>query len=283
MADADAGQLKARDVSLPNSLPRPAHELEQLRRAWRTPSGWRFLTVVNNSYIGIFYVAAAFLFFLLAGILALLMRTQRAVPDNTLVGPTLYSQLFTMHGTTMMFLFAVPAVEAMAVLLLPGMLAARDLPFRGSPRTHSGLFLAASPSLPASSSACATGGGSFIRRSPAQIFAVINEDFWLLAILSSNLGHRGAIEIIVACAHARGPHDPRQDAIVRVGDNSFRLQIVFAFPAIIVATALLELERSFDWPSSSRNVVAIRCFGSTCRSSASGRLLIFCRRRGWYR
>jgi cytochrome c oxidase subunit I+III len=124
VAEAHASYLKARDVSLPNSLPRPAHELEQLRSAWRTPSGLRFLTVVNNSYIGVFYVAAAFLFFLLAGFLALLMRTQLAVPDNTLVGPTLYSQLFTMHGTTMMFLFAVPAVEAMAVLLLPNMLLA---------------------------------------------------------------------------------------------------------------------------------------------------------------
>ena len=73
--------------------------------------------------------ARRFLFFLLAGILALLMRAQLAVPESDLVGHDLYNQLFTMHGTVMMFLFAVPAVEAASVYLLPNMLAARDLPF----------------------------------------------------------------------------------------------------------------------------------------------------------
>ena len=69
------------------------------------------------------------LFFLLAGILGLLMRTQLAVPSNTFLGQETYNQIFTMHGTVMMFLFAVPAVEAMGILLLPQMLGARDLPF----------------------------------------------------------------------------------------------------------------------------------------------------------
>jgi len=114
---------------LPNPSPRPAAELEELRRVWTPPRGFRFLTEVNNNYIGIFYVAAALLFFLLAGILALLMRAQLAVPENTLIGSELYNQLFTMHGTVMMFLFAVPAVEAMGILLLPNMIGARDMPF----------------------------------------------------------------------------------------------------------------------------------------------------------
>ncbi len=107
---------------LPNPRPRPPGEPETLARIWAPPRGLAFLTVVNNNYIGVFYVGAAFLFFVLAGVLALVMRTQLAVPDNTLVGPSLYNQLFTMHGTVMMFLFAVPAVEAMGILLLPNML-----------------------------------------------------------------------------------------------------------------------------------------------------------------
>ena len=115
--------------ALPNSAPRPPEELAELRRLWNPPRGLRFITVINNNYVGVFYVGTAFLFFVLAGILALLMRTQLAVPENELVGPTLYNQLFTMHGTIMMFLFAVPAVEAMGILLLPNMLGARDLPF----------------------------------------------------------------------------------------------------------------------------------------------------------
>ncbi|HYD56217.1 MAG TPA: cbb3-type cytochrome c oxidase subunit I, partial [Burkholderiales bacterium] len=117
------------DPVFPNETPRPPEELEELKRLWNAPRGLRFITVINNNYIGVLYVGAAFLFFILAGILALLMRTQLAVPANELVSPVLYNQLFTMHGTMMMFLFAVPAVEAMGILLLPNMLGARDLPF----------------------------------------------------------------------------------------------------------------------------------------------------------
>ncbi|MCL4697592.1 MAG: cbb3-type cytochrome c oxidase subunit I, partial [Burkholderiaceae bacterium] len=116
-------------TELPNPLPRPPGELDELKRLWNPPRGLRFLTVINNNYIGVAYVGTAFVFFVLAGILALVMRTQLAVPNNDLVSPQLYDQLFTMHGTVMMFLFAVPAVEAMGVLLLPNMLGARDLPF----------------------------------------------------------------------------------------------------------------------------------------------------------
>ena len=93
------------------------------------PTGWARLTAVNNNYVGFFYVAAAFLFFLLAGVLALVMRVQLALPLNGILPQETYNQFFTMHGTVMMFLFAVPAVEAIGVMLLPQMLAARDLPF----------------------------------------------------------------------------------------------------------------------------------------------------------
>ena len=114
---------------LPNTAPRPDGELETLKRAWAVPRGFRLVTAVNNQVIGILYIGAALLFFILAGILALIMRTQLAVPENDLVSQDFYNQIFTMHGTTMMFLFAVPVVEALGVMLLPQMLAARDLPF----------------------------------------------------------------------------------------------------------------------------------------------------------
>ena len=113
----------------PTREPRPEGEFEELQRVWRAPRGWAILTAVNNNYVGVWYVAAAFLFFLLAGILALVMRVQLALPLQGILPQETYNQFFTMHGTLMMFLFAVPAVEALGVLLLPQMLAARDLPF----------------------------------------------------------------------------------------------------------------------------------------------------------
>src|SRR3546814_14264397 len=69
----------------------------------------------------------------MAGVLALLMRAQLAAPMLEILPQDTYNQVFTMHGTVMMFLFAVPAVEAAGVLLLPQMLAARDLPFSRLP------------------------------------------------------------------------------------------------------------------------------------------------------
>src|SRR5690606_1076582 len=113
----------------PTSEPRPPEELARLERLWRRPTGWGWITAINNNFVGVYYVGAAMLFFVLAGVLAVLMRTQLAVPMNGLLPAETYNQIFTVHGTMMMFLFAVPAVEALAVLLLPQMLGARDLPF----------------------------------------------------------------------------------------------------------------------------------------------------------
>ena len=114
----------------PTREPRPEGELEQLDEAWCGPSnGWQWISATNNNYIGVYYVGAALLFFVLAGVLALLMRTQLALPMTGFLPQETYNQMFTMHGTVMMFLFAVPAVEALGVLLLPQMLGARDLPF----------------------------------------------------------------------------------------------------------------------------------------------------------
>jgi cytochrome c oxidase subunit I+III len=103
--------------------------LERLNAAWAKPRRFAFLTEVNNTHIGVLYIGTGFLFFLGAGVLALLMRIQLAYPGNTFLNAATYNQFFTMHGTVMMFLFAVPIVEAIAVLLLPAMVGARDMPF----------------------------------------------------------------------------------------------------------------------------------------------------------
>ena len=237
----------------PNSLPRPKNELAKLEAIWTPPRGFKLLTAVNNTYIGLFYIGTALLFFVLAGILALLMRLQLAVPANDLIDQGTYNQFFTMHGTVMMFLFAVPVVEAIGVLLLPQMLAARDLPF---PRLSAyafwayfigGLFFFSSLFFD-----LAPDGGWFMyppltssRYSPAE-----NADFWLVGIGFIEISAiAGAIEIIVGILRTRAPGMSLDKMPVFAWSMLvFAGMIVFAFPAVILATFLLELERAFHWP-----------------------------------
>jgi cytochrome c oxidase subunit I+III len=240
-------------VDLPSTLPRPPGELEELKRLWNPPRGLRFITVINNNYIGVLYVGAAFLFFVLAGILALAMRTQLALPGNDLIGPRLYNQLFTMHGTMMMFLFAVPAVEAMGILLLPNMLGARDLPFPrlsayafwayfiGGLVFFASLFLDMAP----------MGGWFMYPPLTSQTYSPgINEDFWLLGIGFIEISAiAGAVEIIVGILRTRAPGMTlARMPVFAWAMLVFAVMIVFAFPAVILATLLLELERAFGWP-----------------------------------
>src|SRR5688572_6553270 len=101
-----------------------------MERTWKPRGGFRgWLTSVDHKSIAARYVAAAFLFFLLGGIEAFVMRLQLARPENRLVDPDLYNQLFTMHGTTMMFLFGVPIQLAIALYLVPLMVGTRNISF----------------------------------------------------------------------------------------------------------------------------------------------------------
>jgi cytochrome c oxidase subunit I+III len=105
-------------------------DAQTLERTWRDPPGLvGWLSAVNHKSIGRRFVATAFGFFAVGGLLALLMRLQLAKANNDIVGPDLYNQLFTMHGTTMMFLFAVPVMQAVAVYLVPLQIGARSIAF----------------------------------------------------------------------------------------------------------------------------------------------------------
>lgn len=240
-------------MKLPNSTPRPEGELEALEAVWKAPTGWRILGAINNTYIGLFFIGAALLFFILAGILALLMRTQLAVAENDFIGSNLYNQLFTMHGTMMMFLFAVPVVEAVAILLLPNMIGARDLPFPrmgayafwayfiGGLIFFSSLFFDLAPD-----------GGWFMyppltsfRFSPG-----INSDMYMLGIGFIEISAvAGAIELIVGIMRTRAPGMSLDKLPVYAWAMLvFAVMVILAFPAVILATLLLELERAFGWP-----------------------------------
>jgi cytochrome c oxidase subunit I len=93
-------------------------------------AGWiDWVTTTDHKRIGILYFFTTFFFFLLGGVEALLMRIQLGSPDSTFLDAETYSQLFTMHGTTMIFLFVVPVFAAFANYLVPLMIGARDMAF----------------------------------------------------------------------------------------------------------------------------------------------------------
>ncbi len=102
----------------------------RLAVTWGTqqgPIGW--LATVDHKMIGRRYIVTAFLFLLLGGVLAIAMRLQLARPENRLMSADLYNQVFTMHGANMMFLFAVPVMEAVAVFIVPLMVGTRNIAF----------------------------------------------------------------------------------------------------------------------------------------------------------
>jgi cytochrome c oxidase subunit 1 len=94
------------------------------------PTGWlSWLTTTDHKRIGILYLFATFMFFIIGGVEALVMRLQLVQPNNSLVNPETYNSLVTMHGTTMVFLFIVPVLAGFANYLVPLMIGARDMAF----------------------------------------------------------------------------------------------------------------------------------------------------------
>jgi cytochrome c oxidase subunit I len=112
-----------KDAAVPEALGGESFELE-------ASEGWlSWVSSVDHKQLGIMYLLGAFVFFLVAGVLALLMRIQLAVPNNNFLSPQVYNQFFTMHGTTMIFLVVVPLLVGFATYMVPLMIGARDMAF----------------------------------------------------------------------------------------------------------------------------------------------------------
>jgi cytochrome c oxidase subunit I+III len=225
---------------------------ERLEATWASPRGWRYWSAVNNTEVGVWYTAVSFFFFLFAGVLALLMRVQLMRPGNDFLSADVYNQTFTVHGSVMMFLFAIPVFEAIAVTLMPQMLGARDLPF---PRLAAfgfwcfvlgGVFLCGSIFFDA-----APRGGWFMYPPLTSSYQPgIGADIWLLGFSFIEIAAiASAVELIVGALKCRPPGMRLNLIPLYVWYTLVAAaMIVFAFPPLIAGSMLLEIQRAFDWP-----------------------------------
>ena len=90
---------------------------------------YQWVATVDHKRLGLMYIVSALMFFVIAGIMATVIRLQLIVPNNHLVGPATFNRLFTMHGTSMVFLVGMPMVAGFANYLVPLMIGARDMAF----------------------------------------------------------------------------------------------------------------------------------------------------------
>ena len=122
----------ARFTRVPETGTAPLDEetRKRLEAIWETKPGWRgWLSTVDHKTIGLRYLVTAFVFLVLGGIEALIMRAQLARPNETLLTPQQYDQLFTMHGVTMIFLYALPVLSGFSNYLWPLVFGSRDMAF----------------------------------------------------------------------------------------------------------------------------------------------------------
>ena len=252
LATAEArtdGGLAADDVRTDDYFEADEARSEGFDRIWDSPGPpFAFIRTINNIPIAHRYIAGSFAFFLVGGALALVMRLQLAVPENDLVDARTYNQLFTMHGTTMMFLFVIPFIEAVANYFLPLLLGTRDLPF---PRLTTlalwtylwgGLFIFSSFLFGAAPD---TGWFAYVPLSNRTYSPGIGMDFWDIGLSVAEIAAMGAAaEIIISILRMRAPGM----ALHRLPIFAWSIlitafMIIFAFTPLIVATAMLEFDR----------------------------------------
>ena len=223
---------------------------ERLGRVWaerRGVLGW--LTTTDHKKIGLLYLFTSLAFFLAGGVEALLIRTQLIRPDNGLLGPQAYDQLFTMHGVTMIFLFVIPlSIGAFGNYLLPLMIGARDLAF---PRLNAlsywvfvaaGLFIYVSMPLGHAPDA---GWFNYVPLAGRDYSPGPNIDFYCLGIIFVGISTTAtAVNFIVTTFKLRAPGmSLNRMPLFCFAQLAVSFAIVFALPPLTVATAFLELDR----------------------------------------
>jgi cytochrome c oxidase subunit I+III len=236
------------DSARPVGDPQPLAS-EPLTRVWADPPGFvGGLKALQNDALGKRIMGTAFAFFLLGGVNALLMRLQLVQAENSFLGPDAYNQAFTMHGSTMMYLFAVPMLEGFAIMLLPFLLGNREMPFPRLGAFSFWTFLFGGILFYTSYLFNAVPDAGWFAYPPLSNIAFspgIGMDFWLLALSVAEIGAIAAgIEIIIAILHMRAPGM----SIGRMPLFAWAMlvtavSILFAFTPLVVGSLLLELDR----------------------------------------
>ncbi|HEY8315058.1 MAG TPA: cytochrome c oxidase subunit I [Candidatus Baltobacteraceae bacterium] len=208
-----------------------------------------WLTTTDHKRIGILYIVWTGLFFAIAGILAMLIRTQLARPDMTFLSPHAYDQVFTLHGTAMIFLFVAPFGLGLANFLIPLQIGAPDMAF---PRLNAtSLWLFVFGGLTVLSGALAAGGAAsagwtaYAPLSEIQISAGAGQDLWIVGLLMVSVSSiLTAINIVTTVFLLRAPGM----TMWRIPIFSWEmiatsLLILMAFPPLATVLAMLLIDR----------------------------------------
>ncbi|HEX6693690.1 MAG TPA: cytochrome c oxidase subunit I [Longimicrobiales bacterium] len=224
-------------------------EVANLEEVWTDRPGlYGFLATVDHKRIATRYIVSAFFFFALAGVGALMMRTQLALPENRLLGPDFYRQVFTVHGTTMMFIFAVPVMQAVGLYLVPLMIGTRNVAFPRLNALGFWVYLIGSLLLWVSffmNTGPDAGWFSYVPLAGPEYGPGKRSDVWAQTITFTEISAIiSAIEIIVTVFKQRAPGMTLNRVPLFVWAmvvTSF--MVLFAMPTVATASAMLALDR----------------------------------------
>lgn len=222
-----------------------------LRRPVET-TGWRsWAFTVDHKKIGIMYGVTAMVFFVVGGLEAWLIRLQLASPDGTVLSADKYNQMFTMHATTMVFLFVMPMAAAFANYMIPLQIGARDVAFPRLNALSFWVFLFGAIFI---NSSWFLGGGAdggwfmYAPNSDVPFSPSNGVDFWALGLQITGIASLvGAVNLIVTCLNMRAPGM----SLMRMPIFTWMAMVVqflllFAMPVITVALFLLIFQRNYD-------------------------------------
>ena len=225
-----------------------AHRLEAL---WETRPGlYGWIATVDHKEIGIRYIVTAFAFLIAGGIEALIMRVQLAQPDQELLSATQYNQLFSMHGITMIFLYALPVLSGFSNYLFPLLLGSRDMAFPRLNAFSYWIYLAAGLFLYASfliGQAPNDGWFNYAPYSAREYNPGLNMDFYALGMIFLGISTTvGAANFLVTVMRTRAPGMSINRLPIMVwGTTTISVGNLLAVPSVSLAFFLLWMDRQF--------------------------------------